>query len=266
MKIINKNSAELKAALDSAFNELEIARTALESAVSAEPIDLKALKNARERAAEVSEDYNEANIAYVYATCYENENPMLAACKYGAIVRKAIVEKVTKSGKISVEIKSRKIRNGIDLVDFNDRYAGKGNLCRNGQWVFYAEALAKALATDTAKGLELTDEAVKKLHENYKDAIAEGKWVCRSATSPSIGNITKDLQDIVDMILFKEDEKTKGKNSYKVFSKDARFLLTRVTKAGSVLLSTRAITGKEMTVVIGDIMYHLTTGNPYTME
>ena len=35
MKIINKNSAELKAALDSAFNELEIARTALESAVSA---------------------------------------------------------------------------------------------------------------------------------------------------------------------------------------------------------------------------------------
>lgn len=39
-----------------------------------------------------------------------------------------------------------------------------------------------------------------------------------------------------------------------------------MTKAGKTALAIRMASPKEMRLIIGNVMYHLTTGNPYTIE
>ncbi len=263
---ITLSAAELKTALAAKQTELDAAKNALQDALSCDPIDMKLLKECREKAATACEEWNDLNVQMIYAGCYETENPMLAACKYGAVMKKSIAEKEKDNGTVTVEVNERRSRNAIDLVDFNTRSPKDGNLFVNGQWPYYAETFARALANDIGKGLELSEADQKKLNESYKDALDNDKWVCLTAANPSTGNMVKDLQGLVDMILFIPDEKCPDKNKFKVFSRDARFVDTRKAKAGKALLSTRTIRGKEMTAVIGDIMYHLTTGNPYSID
>lgn len=257
---------ELKSALVVKQAELDSAKTALQDALTCDTIDLSLLKECRDNASKACEEWNELNIQLIYAECYASENPILAACKYGAVMKKSVKEKENDNGKIDVEINERRSRNAIDLWDFNERSPKAGSLFVNGQWKYYAETFARALANDIGKGLELSEAEQKALNESYKHALDDGKWICLSAKNPSVGNMVKDLQGLVDMILFIPDEKHPDKNSLKVFSRDARFMETRKAKAGKTLLSTRTIKGKEMMAVIGDIMYHLTTGAPYTID
>lgn len=263
---IKMSAAELKTALAAKQVELDAAKNALQDALNCNPIDPALLKECRDKAASVSEDWNDLNTQMIYAGCYETENPMLAACKYGAVMKKNITESTNENGTVTVKINERRSRNAIDLVDFNARSPKEGNLFVNGQWPYYAETFAKAIASDVGKDLELSEADQKRLNDSYKEALEDGKWVCLTASNPSTSNMVKDLQGIVDMILFIPDEKHPDKNKFKVFSRDARFVDTRKAKAGKALLSTRTIRGKEMLAVIGDIMYHLTTGNPYSID
>lgn len=40
----------------------------------------------------------------------------------------------------------------------------------------------------------------------------------------------------------------------------------RMTKAGKTALAIRMASPKEMRIIVGNVMYHLTTGKPYTIE
>nr|DAK65477.1 MAG TPA: hypothetical protein [Caudoviricetes sp.] len=263
---ITMSATDIKTALIAKQTELDAAKNALQDALRCDRIDPAFLKECRDKATAVCDEWNELNTQLVYAQCYETENPMLAACKYGAMMKKSVTEFTAENGTVTVKINERRNRSAIDLVDFNDRCPKEGNLFVNGQWQYYAETFAKAIASDVGKGLELNEAEQKRLNDSYKEALEDGKWVCLSAANPSTGNMVKDLQGLVDMILFIPDEKHPDKNKFKVFSRDARFVDTRKAKAGKALLSTRTIRGKEMLAVIGDVMYHLTTGNPYTID
>ena len=261
---ITETSAQIKAKMGDAQTKLDAAKNALQDALNCDPIDPKYLKECRENAAEAAEEWNELNTQMVYATCYENENPLLAAIKYGPMTKKAIAEKVKDNGTTSVTITERKNRDVIDLIDFNDRSPKPGNLIVNGQWRYYAETFAKALGAEVGKGLELSEEEQKKLNEDYQDALEDDKWICLCQTHYSIGNMVKDMQGLVDMILFMPDESDPTLNALKVLRKDANFVNERRAKDGKGTLETRTIRGKEMVAVLSRVLYRIATNGIYT--
>lgn len=265
-KKITATVAEIKTQMGDAQNKLDMAKNALQDALNCDPIDPKYLKECRENAMEAAENWNELNTQLVYATCYEAENPMLAACKYGPMTKKSIAEKVNDNGTTTVRINERKNRDVVDLIDFNARCPKEGNLFANGQWRYYAETFARALGAEVGKCLELTEDEQKKLNEDYKDALEDGKWVCLCQTHYSIGNMVKDMQSLVDMILFMPTKEDPALNSLKVLRKDANFVNERRAKDGKETLSTRTITGREMVAVLGRVMYRLTTNKTYSVE
>ena len=95
-------------------------------------------------------------------------------------------------------------------------------------------------------------------------------------------SMVRDLQAIVDCIVFidyvpkeeptdESDSKkpvkpAKKLNALKVTSKDIKYIKIRMTKAGKTALAIRMASPKEMRIIVGNVMYHLTTGKPYTIE
>lgn len=262
---ITKSSKELKTVLAEKQTALDLALNNFRDLLSVENAKADEIAKARKALSDACDEYNAANIEAVYSGLYEKENPLMAACQYGSMTKKYVVEKSDEHGNVSVSVDDRKTRNAIDLVDFDRRYNGKGTLFKNGQWIYWAEQLAKAIAKDTAKGLEITKEEAKKLAEEYKDAKEAGQFICMTSKSFSKGNIEKDLQSIVDAILYVESDSKEG-NALKVTSKDVNYVLARRSKAGKTALSTRCMTGREMLIAIENVMYHLTTGNAYTVD
>lgn len=262
---ITKSSKELKEVLDKKQTSLDLALNNFRDLLEVEDAKQDEIAKARKTLVDACDEYNAANIEHVYASLYENESPLMAACKYGSMTKKYVVEKSDEHGNVSVNVEERKTRNAIDLVDFDRRYNGKGTFFKNGQWIYWAEQLAKAIAKDTAKGLELSKEDAKKLAEEYKGAKEAGQFICMTSKSFSKGNVEKDMQQIVDAILFVENDSKEG-NALKVTSKDVNFVLARRSKAGKTALSTRCMTGREILIAIENVMYHLTTGNPYTVD
>ncbi len=72
---ITLSAAELKTALAAKQTELDAAKNALQDALSCDPIDMKLLKECREKAATACEEWNDLNVQMIYAGCYENRKP-----------------------------------------------------------------------------------------------------------------------------------------------------------------------------------------------
>lgn len=191
---------------------------------------------------------------------------MLAACRYGAITEKRVVEKSDEHGNITVRVDERKTRNALNLVEFYARCPKTGTMFNNGQWIYWIAQIAQAIADDTAKGIEISKADRQQLAQEYKDAKASGTFVCLTSKAYSKKNLEKDIQSVVDAILFIPKENEPEKNSLVVTSKDVNFLLARRSKAGKEALSTRCMNSREALIAVENIMYHLTTGNPYTID
>lgn len=271
-EITTKTVSELNAYLAELETKISDATVAFNDLLNADDAPQKAIGEARLAVSELVDDYNEAHKWLVYKTCYEKEKPMLSACQYGELTKKALVEKVDPETKrLSASVVQRKARNAIDLVDFEKSYPGKGTLARNGQWPCYAESLLKAMSKEVAKNLEVDPETQKKLASAYKDAKAEGSFANLAAKNPSKTNMVKDLQSIVDCIVFlpytdKNGNVQEDLNALKVTTADVAYIQTRIAKAGKTALATRLASHKEMTAILGNVMYHLTTGKPYEVE
>lgn len=206
--------------------------------------------------------YNKANIEFVYTSLYETENPMLSACRYGAITEKRVFEKSNEHGNITVRVDERKTRNALNLVEFDARCPKTGTMFNNGQWIYWIAQIAQAIADDTAKGIEISKADRQQLAQEYKDAKAASTFVC--LTSKNI--LEKDIQSVVDAILFMPKENEADKNSLVVTCKNVNSLLAHRSKAGKEALSTRCMNSREALIAVENIMDSLTTGTPYTID
>ena len=266
---------ELDTILNEKASAISLKSTAYQDMLNADDATQKDLNELKSALESLIDEYNDAFKQKAYLSCYQAEKPMLAACQYGELTKKVMKMKQDDGGRWTVSVDDRKVRNALDLVDFEKEYDGKGTLSRNGQWPTYGESLLKAMAKETAANLEVPEDVQKKLLNAYKDAKETGTFANLSATNPSKNNMIKDLQSIVDCIVFEPamkdgvavtDKAGNALNALKVTSADVAFIKIRIAKAGKSALATRMASKKEMIRIIGNVMYHLTTGNPYTFD
>ena len=263
---ITKKSAEIKAELDKARADADIKVSLYNDLLKVDDGSVKAedLRDAATKAQDAIDELNELNVQHIYATLYERENPTLAACQYGEM-RKYILKVEGDPGKQTAKLDDRKDRNAINLVDFESR-CSNGKLFVNGQWTHWLSVFASAMANGISRGLELSEEDRKELMKNYESEAADKGWACLAKKNPSLNSFVKDLQGIVNGILFIPSEKDQKVNALKVKSCDVKYIETRFARAGKSALSTRFASDKEMTRIIGNVMYHLTTGKQYTID
>lgn len=272
--------AELKTLIATAENEIKLKTVAYKDLLAADDATQKDLATAETALTNVIDEYNELKKNEIYLTCYQAESPMLAACKYGEMTKKVLKKKQNENGTVTISVDDRKARNAIDLVDFEHCNPEKGTLAVNGQWPFYLESWLKSLALNLGAEIELDAKAQNELAAKYKDA--DGEFANLSRKSCSMKSMVRDLQAIVDCIVFidyvpkeeptdESDSKkpvkpAKKLNALKVTSKDINYIKNRMTKAGKTALAIRMASPKEMRIIVGNVMYHLTTGKPYTIE
>lgn len=272
--------AELKTLIATAESEIKLKTVAYKDLLAADDATQKDLATAETALTNVIDEYNELKKNEIYLTCYQAESPMLAACKYGEMTKKVLKKKQNENGTVTISVDDRKARNAIDLVDFEHCNPEKGTLAVNGQWPFYLESWLKSLALNLGTEIELDAKAQNELAAKYKDA--DGEFANLSRKSCSMKSMVRDLQAIVDCIVFidyvpkeeptdESDSKkpvkpAKKLNALKVTSKDINYIKNRMTKAGKTALAIRMASPKEMRIIVGNVMYHLTTGKPYTIE
>lgn len=268
---------ELKTLIATAEAEIKLKTVAYKDLLAADDATQKDLATAETALANAIDEYNELKKNEIYLTCYQAETPMLAACKYGEMTKKVLKKKQNENGTVTISVDDRKARNAIDLVDFEHCNPEKGTLAVNGQWPFYLESWLKSLALNLGTEIELDAKAQNELAAKYKDA--DGEFANLSRKSCSMKSMVRDLQSIVDCIVFidyvpkeeptdESDSKKPAKklNALKVTSKDVNYIKNRMTKAGKSALAIRMASPKEMRIIVGNVMYHLTTGKPYTIE
>ena len=265
--------AELKTLIATAENEIKLKTVAYKDLLAADDATQKDLATAETALTNVIDEYNELKKNEIYLTCYQAESPMLAACKYGEMTKKVLKKKQNENGTVTISVDDRKARNAIDLVDFEHCNPEKGTLAVNGQWPFYLESWLKSLALNLGTEIELDAKAQNELAAKYKDA--DGEFANLSRKSCSMKSMVRDLQAIVDCIVFidyvpkeepTDESDSKKLNALKVTSKDINYIKNRMTKAGKTALAIRMASPKEMRIIVGNVMYHLTTGKPYTIE
>lgn len=265
---------ELNTIIIKADQEISLDTAALQDLYDAEATQ-KELKKATDDLKDKIAQRNADNLEKLYAGFLLKKKPMLEAAKYGAVKEKNLVVKTDpKYGKTTVEVRDRLAADAIDLADF-DLSAPKQQSA-NGQWKFWACQLLKSIVYNAGKDLGLGDEERKELGKLFKEAKAEGSYPDLTAKNPSKTSITRDLQCIVDAIMFEQGKDKDGNplvdkdgnplNTYKVTSADARYVQICAMKKGKTLLSVRAATENEVKRVIGNVMHRIVTEKHYTVE
>lgn len=265
---------ELETIITNADKEISLDAQALQDLYDSEASQ-RELKRATDDLKDKIAQRNSDFVEKLYAGFLLKKNPMLEACKYGAVTEKSLAIKVDpKYGKTTVEVRAKVSSDAIDLADF-DMSAPK-QVSVNGQWRIWACQLLKSIVYNSGKDLGLDDEKRKELGQLFKEAKAEGNYPDLTAKNPSKTSITRDLQCIVDAIVFMEAKDKDGKpltdkdgkplNAFKVTSADARYVQICAMKKGKTLLSVRAATENEMKRIVGNVMHRLATDKYYTVE
>lgn len=263
---INKTAQELNSVATAKFGELTASVELLNALYADEKADRKSVEKALENANDLLKEYNVLRKQLVYATLYEQKNPMLAACSYGRLTKEKL--SINKESN-QYELGEAQERYMLDLVEFDRQYPGKGQLSRNGQWPAWVTTYAKVLAKDVCAGMELDRGTREQIMKEYAEEKELKGWACLSGAnekSRSMSNLTKDLQGIIDGILFIPSEKNPGVNKYKVVSRDVKFIRECFTQGGRKgILDIEVKSDRGVRDLIARVVYHLVTGNDYSV-
>lgn len=171
------------------------------------------------------EALNEKKVAHTYETWYQAEDPMDAAIRQAYISQysiKVTENKDTRAKSATLEGDARQVV--MNLAAFTSRSAKA--IVPNGQWVYLSERVCmmfNRLATERING------DLKRFDSKYR-VRKEALGLNVDADLSSNTSKVKVIQNIVDMILFKEMEG--GKNQYKVLNCDVNFILECLTREG----------------------------------
>ena len=205
---------------------------------------------------EAESAYSEAKCKEVFKELKQADNPIKAAVEkhsYLVVSHKTIREDGVVKGFEIVEDKPRQ----IDLV----KLAKSCNV--SPMWEHSVQRFNQLLAMRTAKDLKMSNAQIKKICDSfYMSDLA--RQIDLGGTPDSNRSIGKQLQLLVDGILFEDDGK--GKNIYKVNSHDVAYLLKCYTRRGKKTLSVAVAKNAYMYRLVLDIMHRIVTGKSYDLE
>ena len=213
------------------------------------------------KADETAKELNKSLVRELFVSMRETERPMLTAIETLVVAKVNIREVEDKETKaIHYEINDGKKL--IDLVAFVGvcRVNGVDAISHKGGWQYRAEVVAKLLAARVTKEIGGDEkELMKDFRLSKKAAEAEKK-----ETVPySNKQLTKELQELVDMILFDDNGEGKSLNKYKVTSQDIAFLLALACKPGKNPKTVTMPQGKTIINLITQIINRIVTGDTY---
>ena len=198
-------------------SKVEPARLALEQVLNKDGASVAEVKALREALGKVTEECNDA-IRYEFDTKYlATENPFREAILELTIpIFKPYEREDKKTHKISVVME----QNVLDFVNLlRLEAASKTPLAAHGQWHYWVEKLAFNVGARATKEI---DGDLSKFEKAFKiDEVAKACDI--GATPTSNSDLTKQLQKIVDGIIFEDNGN--GENAIKVLTKDVKWLL-----------------------------------------
>ncbi len=211
----------------------------------------------------IEKELKDAESAYAEAKCIEvfgnlakTANPVkeaVAMYSYSVVSHKVNRENGIIVGFELVENKERQ----IDLVKFCEYIKAPTD------WKHLVERFNQLLALRTANELKMSKSQIKKICDSfYMSSLAHR---CEIGDTPDSNTaICKQLQQIVDAILFEDNGK--GKNVYRVNNHDVAYLLMCYTKRGKKVLSVAVAKSVYIHRLILDIMHRIVTGKSYDLE
>lgn len=186
--------------------------------------DAKAITEATLAVDTARKTHNEQLILTALRGFLKAEKPILAALKQGFIdqVKIKIVLHKSKQGKMEIVTREATIEDGnpmtVPLEALEKEYTEVGMLCVNGQWPYMTEKFCKLM---NAKATADVGGDTAKFAQFYK--IQPKAQDCDMGAMPTSNTqVTKQLQRIVDAILFEGNDKEQ--NIYKVEGRDVKFI------------------------------------------
>ena len=194
--------------------------------------------------------------AEVFAELKTAENPIEAGIRrhhFGVASHKVNRENGVITGAVETE-KSKQ----VDLVA----------LCEacgiSTDWKFIVERFNQLLAVRTATELKIAPDKIKKIQTSYLMQETARKLEL-GATPMSNSALTKMLQTVIDAILFADNGE--GKNVYRVFAQDVRYLLgAYTTRSRQEILTLRLAKTKTLHEIIADILHRIVVGRAYDVD
>lgn len=219
--------------------------------------DFTAISQAEALLKEAEKDYQAQKTILVFAELRDTENPIQSAIeRLDFQVVRHKVEKDSDTGRIiGVNEDTKTVQ--IDLVKFC-------KFCKlPTDWKFAVQKFTKLLVLRAAIELKLTKAQIKVIDDSFAmDKLADKVELGETPTSNT--QICKQLQAVVDRILFIDDGK--GKNKIKVNNHDVSYLLMCFSKRGRSSLRVQTINPSANIHLIMDIMHRILTGKVYDVD
>lgn len=132
-------------------------------------------------------------------------------------------------------------------------------------WFNAIERFNILLTMRTAKELGLTDAQIKDINDSteMRKLLAQ---VTGSKNPDSKTQLCKQLQALIDQIVFMEGEKDKTKNQYRCNSHDIAYLLMCYTKRGKSALKVVSANSAFVQRLVTEIMHRIITGKVYDLD
>lgn len=218
--------------------------------------DLAKATRAEQELKDAETAYAEAKCTEVFGELSKSENPVKAAVEMHSYLVVSHRIKREEGTVIGFEIVEDKVRQ-IDLIKFCE-------FCKLPiNWKYKVEKFNQLLALRTANELKMTKAQIKKICDSfYMSDLA--RQVEMGATPDSNTAICKQLQQVVDAILFEDNGK--GKNVHRVNNHDVAYLLMCYTKRGKKVLSVAVAKNSYIQRLVLDVMHRIVTHKAYDLE
>lgn len=243
---IDQTAAELETALNVSVSEMN---------VLLKDKDAKAITRAEKdgEIVDMVKDLNTRTMEEAFETWASKPNPMLAALCDGYVKAYSIRKAFDAQTKVATYLVAEGER-VVDLVKFEDVYAGKGTLSENGQWRFKAETFGRNL------GRKIASEIKANPIGNDYAMSDKAKGVTFSNSS-----LLNQLNEIISDIIFLDDGN--GGNEFKALSHDVKFALYSIPKRNrKARLSFTMGTAKVVREIVTEVTHRVVTGAKYDMD
>lgn len=218
--------------------------------------DLAKATRAEQELKDAETAYAEAKCTEVFGELSKSENPVRAAVEMHSYLVVSHRIKREEGTVIGFEIVEDKVRQ-IDLIKLCEFCKLPTN------WRYKVEKFNQLLALRTANELKMTKAQIKKICDSfYMSDLA--RQVEMGATPDSNTAICKQLQQVVDAILFEDNGK--GKNIHRVNNHDVAYLLMCYTKRGKKVLSVAVAKNSYIQRLVLDVMHRIVTHKAYDLE
>lgn len=225
--------------------------------------DFKTMNDLDIKLKEIETDYANEIAKVVYQECLATDNPIKTAIteySYNVLSHKDIKENGILVRRELVDDKVRQ----IDLLKLC-KYSidSKHEKQLDTSWDYSVMAFNQLMCLRSAKELKFTASEIKTIAKTYyMHELA--KQINLGGTPDSNTQICKQLQMVIDKILFEDDGK--GKNTYKVNNHDIAYILMLYTKKGKNALAVQVAKHDFMRRLISDVLYRIVTNSKYSLE